>query len=894
MHTYFSPLAAPILATQNNRVKTAKPAIVSLLQHISTFFFLHSSVPKFHFKISQPLRFYTFFGYNILMALNRITLQLRNSKSSELDPNSAAQLFSALPETKKPWLPFSSPEAIAFEILCINQTIYFQINAPKEMEHYLRSQIHAAYPETLIQVAPHEVGNFPSFMKGVVKSTTLKLNHGSFYPLKTFKDFSETDPLSTILGLLSKLAPEQSALIQILVAPCNEKWKSKGYNLAAGTTDSEGKNTPHPFKTQIETKLAQISHQTAIKIATSTPDSLQSQNLLESIAKTFASISSAEGNKLTPHVPLLKGKQLTNSLQYREFTATSKQYFSVEELATIYHLPNQQLKNIKNIAWGKNLLGEAPENLPTFDTLSEEESGKVNFFAQTEHKNVKKIFGIKDVDRRRHIYVMGKTGTGKSTLLANMIISDLKKNKGIAVVDPHGDLVETVLNYIPSHRINDVVYLNPADPEYAIKLNLLEAKDAEHKELVSSGIIAIFKKLYGNSWGPRLEHILRNTLLTLITRDQSTLEDVVKILTNNKYRKKVLETLDDPVLYNFWSKEFASMGDRFQAEAVSPILNKVGQFVSSPLIRNVIDTPTNSFSVKEVMDEGKILLCNLSQGKLGEDNSALLGAMLITKIQLTAMSRVYIPEEERRDFYLFVDEFQNFATTSFIKILSEARKYRLSLVLANQYIDQIDEDVRKAIFGNCGSIMSFIVGAADADHLSKEYGGQYTPEDLVSLDRYQIITKISIDGMTSNPFPSQTLDLASSTNQNKDKVIKVSQERYAKKRQAPPTRQIQNTPKPDSSNKPKPSEGQNQNKPQKPKPDQPKSKLNPNQPKPPKPNLPTPKLNIQPPKPVPKLDKPHQSSIDDHSQPHPHKAKQTQQSIDHIRQKIKDFKKPDQ
>ncbi len=716
------------------------------------------------------------------MPTNRITLELRNPKSSELGPQAAEQLFAALPETTSGIFPWSSPEAIAFEILSINQTSYFQLNFPEPLDQYFRSQLHAAYPEVLISPATPETANFPAFFQGSVTATTLRLAHGSIYPLRTHKDFPETDPLSASLGILAKLPPNQAALIQILVRPESDSWKNHGYKVAAGSTDSEGHTTPNPFKTQIETKLALICHRAAIKIAVSTPNSTASNHLLTSFTKSFAAIASAEGNQLKPHTPLFSKNSLKNSLQYRDFSHTTKQYLSVEELATLYHLPSESLKNIKNIAWGKNLLGEPPEDLPTLDSIPEAERTGVNIFAQAEHKNETKVFGIKDGDRRRHIYVMGKTGTGKSTLLANMAINDLKQDKGLAVIDPHGDLVETLLDYIPSSRINDVVYLNPADPEYTVKLNLLEATEAEHKELVSSGIIAIFKKLYGYSWGPRLEYILRNTLLTLLTRDQSTLEDVIKLLTNNNFRKRVIEKLEDPVLLNFWTKEFASWNDRLQAEAVSPILNKVGQFVSSPLIRNVINSTTNSFSIKEVMDEGKILLCNLSQGKLGEDNSALLGAMIITKIQLTSMSRVYIPEAERRDFYLYVDEFQNFATQSFIKILSEARKYRLNLTLANQYIDQIDEDVRKAIFGNCATMINFIVGAQDADHLSKEFGSLYGPDDLVALERYQVVTRLSIDNMTSPPFPAITLPIAESTNQHRDKVIAVSRERYSRKR----------------------------------------------------------------------------------------------------------------
>ena len=304
-----------------------------------------------------------------------------------------------------------------------------------------------------------------------------------------------------------------------------------------------------------------------------------------------------------------------------------------------------------------------------------------------------------------------------------------------------------------------------------------------HRELIASGIVAIFQKMYANSWGPRLEYILRNALLTLLS-EQAKLEDVLKILTDDAYRAKIVNTMEDQVLKNFWQNEFNTMTDKLRAESISPILNKVGQFVTSPLVRNVVNVQTSSFDIESVMNEGKILLVNLSQGKLGEDNMALLGAMIITKIQLAAMNRVYISEAERRDFYLYIDEFQNFATTSFIKILSEARKYRLNLILANQYMAQIPDEVKAAIFGNAGSMVSFILGAQDAEWMQKEFGGKYTQEDLVSLGRYQVITKLMIDGQMSYPFPAQTLELASSRNQNHETVVRVSREQFARKRTA--------------------------------------------------------------------------------------------------------------
>ena len=367
-------------------------------------------------------------------------------------------------------------------------------------------------------------------------------------------------------------------------------------------------------------------------------------------------------------------------------------------------------------------------------------------------------------------------------MIANMAISDFKKREGVAVIDPHGDLTEILLDYIPSYRINDVVYFNPADKEHPLILNPLEVENPAQSELVASGIVSIFYKLYSYSWGPRLEHILRNTLLSLLEVPNTTLVEVPKILTNKNFRIRVSEQLTDPVLKSFWTDEFEKMPDRLQQEAISPILNKVGQFVTSPLIRNIIGKPKSSFNLEKIMNEGKILLANLSAGKLGEDNSALLGAMLITKIQLAAMNRVNIPEEKRRDFYLYVDEFQNFATTSFIKILSEARKYRLCLTLANQYMAQIDQQVQSAILGNAGTLISFLVGAEDGKILEREFGEKFTESDLVGLSNYQIIIKLGIEGLTSDPFFATTLPLALSKNQNRETVIKVSRERHGRRK----------------------------------------------------------------------------------------------------------------
>lgn len=412
------------------------------------------------------------------------------------------------------------------------------------------------------------------------------------------------------------------------------------------------------------------------------------------------------------------------------------------------------------------------------------DNNDITLFARTNYRNMMRPFGIKTDDRRRHMYVIGKTGMGKSTLLENMVIQDIRAGRGLAVVDPHGDLVEKVIRFIPSYRINDVVYFNPSDVDYPIAFNILESVDPTHRHLVASGLIGVFKKLWAESWGPRLEYILRNTILALIEYPGSTLLGVTRMFVDKEYQRKVVNKINDPIVKAFWRDEFASFNDKFRTEAVSPIQNKIGQFLSSSIIRNIVGQPKSTIDMRAIMDDGKILLMNLAKGRIGEDNAALLGAMMITKLQLAAMSRIDIPETERRDFYLYVDEFQNFATESFAGILSEARKYRLDLIIAHQYIEQLDEKVRAAVFGNVGTMVTFRVGAADAEFLAKEYEPIFTEVDLVNLTKYDVYLKLMIDGVASEPFSATGLPPVSTPDNLEQRIITVSRERYTKTRES--------------------------------------------------------------------------------------------------------------
>jgi CxxC-x17-CxxC domain-containing protein len=408
----------------------------------------------------------------------------------------------------------------------------------------------------------------------------------------------------------------------------------------------------------------------------------------------------------------------------------------------------------------------------------------ITVFAETTFRNESQKFGIKTDDRRRHMYLIGKTGMGKSTIQENMIIEDIRAGRGVAVVDPHGDLAEKIIEFIPSDRINDVIYVNPADMEYPIAFNVVEQVEPHLRHLVASGLIGVFKKLWADSWGPRLEYILRNSILAVLDYPGSTLLAITRMLSDKVFRKKVIAKIQDPVVKAFWVNEFAGYADKFASEAVSPIQNKVGQFLSSSLIRNIVGQVKSSIDMRKVMDESKILILNLSKGRIGEDNSSLLGSMMITKIQMAAMSRVDILESERKDFYLYIDEFQNFTTDSFANILSEARKYRLNLIMANQYIEQLGDVVRAAVFGNVGTLVLFRVGAADAEELVKEFAPTFTEEDIVNLPKYEIYLKLMIDGISSDPFSARGLPPLSEDEKthNVEKVIKVSRERYARER----------------------------------------------------------------------------------------------------------------
>lgn len=466
---------------------------------------------------------------------------------------------------------------------------------------------------------------------------------------------------------------------------------------------------------------------------------------------------------------------------------TSSSYMlSAEEIATLWHIPNILVKT-PNMDWVISKKLEPPGNLPVPGVTDKEDN--LTVLGESVFHGQRMQFGIRPDDRRRHVYIIGKTGMGKSTLLENMIFSDIQSGKGIGVIDPHGDLIDAILRFIPKGRSNDVILFDPADRDFPLSFNMLEVQNADQRSLVASGLMSVFTKLWPEAFSGRMEHILRNTLLALLENEGSSMLGILRMFGDDTFRAKIVDRVTDPVVKAFWETEYAGWSDKYRTEAVAAIQNKIGQLLTTPLIRNIIGQVRSTLDVRHAMDTGKIVLVNLSKGKLGEDTSAFLGSMLVTKFQIDAMSRADIPEKDRRDFYLYVDEFQNFATKSFATILSEARKYRLALTMANQYVSQLiigqnDTALRDAVFGNVGTLVSFQVGSDDAEELSLQFEEMVSAKDILSLPKYHAYMRLMIDGIPSKPFSVATLPPPKFEQDphRTDILRELSRERYAEKR----------------------------------------------------------------------------------------------------------------
>lgn len=737
-----------------------------------------------------------------------------------------------------------SSDCVSFEIANIGKSIKFYVAFPEDLRNLIEGQIYAQYPDVEIEESD-DYSMSSDFAKNAI-GTELKFTDCSINPIKRYPQFEDkltrvaTDPIAGVTGSLVKLEdPQDQAWIQIVVTPLPDKWRiiftkcvrlyKKGVmgnvytlqnnygkvfttrklwprivffplyfifwiqgllvtaNIDLGASEGGGSfdeadeltSKSHEKETAVDAmmdKVVRLLFEVTVRLVY-VP---KNNNVQKGKVKVREMVSAFKQFNY-PHLnefeigDFLYGEKVVNDFNHRILKKGLA--MNNEELATIYHLPNLLVKT-PLIYWVQSKKLEPPSGIPTHgDKESITTLGKTNF------RGSQQVFGIRPDDRRRHVYIIGKTGMGKSTLLENMLYADIMAGRGVGLIDPHGDTADSVLKFIPPNRINDVVLIDPSDNEYAVSFNMLENVEPALRSIVCSGLVGIFKKIYAESWGPRLEHILRNTILALLEYPGTSMLGILRILSDVEYRRKIVQKIEDPVVKSFWLNEFEKMQDRIRVEAISPIQNKVGQFLSSSTIRHIVGQTKSTIDLRFAMDKGKIVIINLSKGKIGEDNSALLGAMFITKFQLDAMSRANIPEKERKDFYLYVDEFQNFATEAFATILSEARKYKLNLTMANQYIAQMPDEVRDAVFGNVGTLMSFQVGFDDAEYISQQYGEEVMPPDLVSLSKYHAYTRLLIDGMPSSTFslvtlPPPHLEVSVETI---EKVKKVSRERYANK-----------------------------------------------------------------------------------------------------------------
>jgi len=742
-----------------------------------------------------------------------------------------ASLFGLLTIPAKGLFNATVRERLSFEIAVIGKRIGFYVWVPDYLKSYVEEQIYAQYPTVQISEVPdYTMSSDEPFETTLL--TELKLHAPEVLPIKTFQSF-EVDPLAAITATLAKFEADEEAWVQMVIRPAASNWHKRSERYIAKVHGGGNKSSmtglvgalwaPPEVKTETakpaeyeqvrakgaEEKSQKLAFETSVRIAYrgNIPEP-QARLRMQSIVASYKQFNSTylngfEQRKIAAD-PKLLAMVRARTINKRGFI------FNIEEVATLYHLPHTSVET-PYILWASSQTAEPPANLPM---VGAEYRADISPIATTNFRGHNAMFGISRNDRNRHLYIIGQTGVGKSGLLELLTISDVYSPYGFAVIDPHGDYAQNVLSRIPSHRANDVIYFNPADTDFPMAFNPMEVTDPKLRTHTASELIGVLKRMF-DSWGPRLEYILRYSLLALLDYPDATMLDITRILTEKRFREDVLKHVIDPVVNNFWTVEFASWNDKFAAEAVAPVLNKVGAFTANPLVRNIIGQPKSSFNIRQIMDENKILLVNLTRGLVGEDNAALLGALLVTKIQLAAMSRADIDASQRTPFYLYVDEFQNFATDSFATILSEARKYGLNLTVANQYTAQMSQEVKDAVFGNVGSIVAFRMGADDARSMLRYFEPKFEEYDLVHMHNRHFLISMTIEGEKVPAFSAISLNLPPKQEDYSAYIIDRSRAQYASSREyvekyvgeryllkATGPKQVQDKPKPEP--KPRP------------------------------------------------------------------------------------------
>jgi len=687
-------------------------------------------------------------------SLKYVLLQITVPKDNEVKIDAMEQIFASLASIYKggKLKKVLNPQThLSFEIVGRPGDIRFYISCPDNIKSLVERQIYGAYPGA--EVAEVEEYNIFS-KKGKVAYASLTLKSESYKPIKTYKELS-TDPLSVITSALAKLKEDEGAAIQILVTPADNRWQSGGKSYVSGIKKSEADPEKANFKVAartleaIETKCSKPGFETTIRIVTVAPTQEEAKSHLENIKSALAQFDSPWNKLKGKKIRLKQWFMIDFIYRYQEIFRWGKPaVLNAEELAGLFHLPNKTIET-PGIRWIRAKRATAPSDFPD----------KGTYLGKNVFRGVSRPIYLTDKDRQRHVYIVGKTGTGKSELLKTMVMQDIKAGRGVCFIDPH-DAVEQILEMIPPERAEDVIYFDPSDLERPMGINLMEAKTEDEKHFITSAIINLMYKLYDpyktGIVGPRFEHAIRNAMLTVMSEPGTSFIEVVRCLTDSKYVQELLPKVTDPIIRRYWTDQIAQTSDFHKSETLDYIVSKFGRFVTNKMMRNIIGQTKSSFDFRKIMDEGKILLVNLAKGRIGEENASFLGLILVPRILMAAMSRQDTPEEQRRDFYLYVDEFQNFATPDFAQILSEARKYHLNLTVANQFIAQMEEEVKNAVFGNVGSLIAFRVGVADANYLAREFQPIFDEEDLLNIERFHVYIKTINNNEPVPPFSMDT------------------------------------------------------------------------------------------------------------------------------------------
>ena len=662
---------------------------------------------------------------------------------------------------------------ISLELTSFNKFLNFYIVISKKYTELIESQLYAQYPDVEIEVTTDYLSTQEQDNTAFVDIRLKKL---SIHPIKTYS-MMEDNLLRNIMAFLARLESDEQFFLHLTLKRIGSKFWKRGligiyYELFGKKVASDGNSTLE--YTKLSSKYI---YNGVLRLGFKAESGKIAKDKLDLIFNFLKQLKYSNEFKMGSKYIL--GIHNPNALKVRARIINRKQLWIPEEIATIYHLP-YKTSDISNIVQTRSRKAPPPDILPRY--VSENDKN-ISLIGETNYRNEKIKFGIKRDDRRRHVYIVGKTGAGKSKLIELMMLEDIKDDCGFCLIDPHGDLAKEVISHIPKNRIKDVVYVNPTDRDFPIPFNPLEyTGDYERRQQVAVFFNSIFKKIFKADWNERMEHILRFIILALLETQDSNVLGITRILTDTKYRTRVIGEIRDPVVKAFWSNEYASWNEQFSNQAIVPIMNKVGQFLANPIIRNMVGQPKNALDFEKFMNEGKIVIINLSKGQLGDDNMALLGSMFITKIQQTALARAKIAEEKRKDFYFYIDEFQNFATDAFNSILSEARKYRLNLTVAHQYINQLPQDIKASVFGNVATMIAFAVGSEDAGFLSKEFSPVFKADDLINLEARELYIKMSVDGKVTKPFSARTINVNPSQFSFGPEIIDYSREKYGENR----------------------------------------------------------------------------------------------------------------